>query len=85
VSYLPVPYLPASSTYVKDFLLALFPAAAVRNREIEVLDVKEEDLVEAGVLEPRNKDKGEEEGEWEWRERHSLFSYVQQFKKEGLL
>ncbi|GAA5896608.1 hypothetical protein JCM5296_004188 [Sporobolomyces johnsonii] len=85
VSYLPVPYLPASSTYVKDFLLALFPAAAVRNGEIEVLDVKEEDLVEAGVLEQPDKDKGEEEGEWEWRERHSLFSYVQQFKKEGLL
>ncbi|GAA6032047.1 hypothetical protein JCM8097_003403 [Rhodosporidiobolus ruineniae] len=85
VTYLPVPYLPANSTYVKDFLLSLFPAPAVRNGEIEVITLGEDTLEEAGLLDPRDPEKGEEEGEWEWQEKHSTFAYVHQFKKEGIL
>ncbi|GAA5892048.1 hypothetical protein JCM6882_005677 [Rhodosporidiobolus microsporus] len=85
VSYLPVPYLPAQSTYVKDFLLSLFPPVAVRNGEIEIVEIGEETFQEAGLLEPPDKQKGEEEGEWEWRDKHTSLTYIHQFKKEGLL
>ncbi|GAA6006695.1 hypothetical protein JCM10207_005024 [Rhodosporidiobolus poonsookiae] len=84
-TYLPVPYLPSTSTFVRDFLLSLFPAAAVQNGEIELVDVGEEDLFEAGMLDRPDPAKGGNEGEWEWREKHSTYAYVHQFKKEGLL
>ncbi|BGP36483.1 hypothetical protein JCM10450v2_000383 [Rhodotorula kratochvilovae] len=82
VTYLPVPYLPANSTLVKDFLLSLFPPAAVKNGEIEVLDLREELFIGAGLLDPPERE--DEAGEWEWRAKHSTFAYVHQFKKEGL-
>ncbi|GJN92229.1 hypothetical protein Rhopal_005259-T1 [Rhodotorula paludigena] len=85
VTYLPVPYLPANSTFVKDFLLSLFPPQAVRNGEIEILDLPEELFIGAGLLDPPDADKDEEEGEWAWRDKHTTFAYVHQFKKEGLL
>ncbi|GAA5842981.1 hypothetical protein JCM11251_007304 [Rhodosporidiobolus azoricus] len=85
VSYLPVPYLPANSTYVKDFLLSLFPPIAVRNGEIEIIEVDEDAFQEAGLLDTPDKAKGEEEGEWEWRDKHTSLTYVTQFKKEGIL
>ncbi|TNY23219.1 hypothetical protein DMC30DRAFT_414412 [Rhodotorula diobovata] len=83
VAYLPVPYLPADSTFVKDFLLSLFPPAAVKNGEIEVVDIKEDAFIDAGLLDPPAD--ASEEGEWEWRAKHTSFAYVHQFKKEGLL
>ncbi|GAA6056001.1 hypothetical protein JCM3770_002136 [Rhodotorula araucariae] len=83
VTYLPVPYLPANSTFVKDFLLSLFPPAAVKNGEISVLELPEEMLIGAGLLDPPERE--DEVGEWEWRAKHSTFAYVHQFKKEGLL
>ncbi|BGP12515.1 hypothetical protein JCM10213_007641 [Rhodosporidiobolus nylandii] len=85
VTYLPVPYLPAGSPYVKDFLLSLFPPAAVRNGEIEILEVGEEVFQGAGLLDQPDREKGEEEGEWGWQEKHSAFTYIHQFKKEGII
>ncbi|BGO96530.1 putative pyruvate dehydrogenase kinase [Rhodotorula toruloides] len=83
--YLPVPYLPAKSTFIKDFLLSLFPPAAVQNNEIEFLQLAEDDFHEAGMLDLPDPGKGEEPGEWEWQDKHSTYALVQQFKKEGLL
>lgn len=77
VTYLPVPYLPSGSTFVKDFLLSLFPPAAVQNGEIEILTVPEEALIDAGLVAAKGeRDDGEEEGEWEWKEGHSTFACV---------
>ncbi|BGP28745.1 hypothetical protein JCM10296v2_000481 [Rhodotorula toruloides] len=84
-TYLPVPYLPANSTFIKDFLLSLFPPAAVQNNEIEFLQLAEDDFHEAGMLDLHVSSKGEELGEWEWQDKHSTYALVQQFKKEGLL
>lgn len=72
VAYLPVPYLPADSTFVKDFLLSLFPPAAVKNGEIEVVDIKEDAFIDAGLLDPPAD--ASEEGEWEWRAKHTSFA-----------
>ncbi|GAA5981305.1 hypothetical protein JCM10908_004060 [Rhodotorula pacifica] len=84
-TYLPVPYLPAGSTFARDFVLSLFPSAAVRNGEIELVEPSETDFFEAGMLDLPDPDKGEELGEWEWQGKHTLFTYVHQFKKEGIL
>lgn len=84
-TYLPVPYLPSGSTFARDFVLSLFPAAAVRNGEIELAEPSETDLFEAGMLDLADPEKGEEEGEWEWQGKHTFYTYVHQFKKEGLL
>ncbi|GAA5885359.1 hypothetical protein JCM3774_004561 [Rhodotorula dairenensis] len=84
-TYLPVPYLPAGSTFARDFVLSLFPAAAVRNGEIELVEPSEADFFEAGMLDPPDPDKGEQVGEWEWQGKHTLYTYVHQFKKEGIL
>ncbi|GAA5944360.1 hypothetical protein JCM3775_002896 [Rhodotorula graminis] len=83
VTYLPVPYLPAGSTFVHDFVLSLFPPAAVKNGEIELVSIGEDVFVDVGLLDPPV-DEGDE-GRWEWRTKHSTFAYVHQFKKEGLL
>ncbi|GAA5838566.1 hypothetical protein JCM9279_003281 [Rhodotorula babjevae] len=83
VTYLPVPYLPAGSTLVRDFLLSLFPPAAVTNGEIELVDMAEDVFVDAGLLDAPLDEA--DEGRWEWRSKHSTFAYVHQFKKEGLL
>ncbi|GAA5922329.1 uncharacterized protein JCM15063_003268 [Sporobolomyces koalae] len=80
-TYLPIPYLPAHSTLVRDFLYSLFPAQAVQNGEVSLVEPNEQDLVEAGILDPSQP--GDEE--WEWQDKHSLFTYIKQFKKEGLL
>ncbi|GAA5969097.1 hypothetical protein JCM11641_007466 [Rhodosporidiobolus odoratus] len=85
MTYLPVPYLPCSSTHVKDFLFSLFPPAAMQNGEVEILQVGEELFQDAGLLDPPDADEGEEEGEWEWQDKHSILAYVHQFKKEGLI
>ncbi|GAA5861177.1 hypothetical protein JCM8547_008509 [Rhodosporidiobolus lusitaniae] len=85
VTYLPVPYLPVGSTFVKDFLLSLFPPTAVRNGEIEIINPDEELFFESGLLSPPYAREGEEKGEWEWEEKHSTLTYVNQFKKEGLI
>ncbi|GAA5907745.1 hypothetical protein JCM8208_005505 [Rhodotorula glutinis] len=83
VTYLAVPYLPPGSTLVHDFLLSLFPPAAVKNGEVELVSIAEDVFVDAGLLDPPvNED---DEGRWEWRDKHSTFAYVHQFKKEGLL
>jgi len=76
-TYLPLPYLPPSSPLIREFLLALFPSQAVQNGEITMFDPKEDEFVKAGILDPIG-DGGEdgsqeEEGEWEWKEKHSLF------------
>ncbi|GAA5971737.1 hypothetical protein JCM8115_004224 [Rhodotorula mucilaginosa] len=84
-TYLPVPYLPAGSTFARDFVLSLFPAAAVRNGEIELVEPTETDFFEAGMLDLADPERGEEEGEWEWQGKHTFYTYVHQFKKEGLL
>ncbi|POY71163.1 hypothetical protein BMF94_5473 [Rhodotorula taiwanensis] len=84
-TYVPVPYLPTGSTFARDFVLSLFPDAAVRNGEIELVEPSETDFAEAGMLDPPDADKGEEVGEWEWQGKHTLFAYVHQFKKEGIL
>ncbi|GAA5947089.1 hypothetical protein JCM3765_002148 [Sporobolomyces pararoseus] len=89
-TYLPIPYLPASSPLIRNFLNSLFPSQAVQNGEITFLETQENELIEAGILDPaRSIGEGagteDDEGEWEWKDKHSLFSYIQQFKKEGLL
>ncbi|BGO92755.1 hypothetical protein NBRC10512_007874 [Rhodotorula toruloides] len=84
-TYLPVPHLPANSTFIKDFLLSLFPPAAVQNNEIEFLQLGEDEFHEAGMLDSHEPSEGEEPGEWEWQDKHSTYTLVQQFKKEGLL
>ncbi|KWU46883.1 hypothetical protein RHOSPDRAFT_31704 [Rhodotorula sp. JG-1b] len=84
-TYLPVPYLPSGSTFARDFVLSLFPAAAVRNGEIELVEPSETDFFEAGMLDLPDPAKGEEEGEWEWQGKHTFYTYVHQFKKEGIL
>jgi len=40
-----------------------------------MFDPREEEFVRAGILDPliRDGELGEEEGEWEWKEKHSLF------------
>ncbi|BGP21565.1 pyruvate dehydrogenase kinase [Rhodotorula toruloides] len=84
-TYLPVPYMPANSSFIKDFLLSLFPPAAVQNNEIEFLELTEDDFDEAGMLDLPDASKGEEPGEWEWQDKHSTYALVWQFKNEGLL
>lgn len=75
-TYLPVPYLPSGSTFARDFVLSLFPAAAVRNGEIELVEPSETDLFEAGMLDLADPEKGEEEGEWEWQGKHTFYTCV---------
>ncbi|GAA5844474.1 hypothetical protein JCM3766R1_007136 [Sporobolomyces carnicolor] len=89
-TYLPVPYLPPSSPLIRNFLHSLFPAQAVQNGEVTFVGTDEDELVSAGILDPlrpssENEADLEQEGEWEWNDKHSLFSYIQQFKREGLL
>ncbi|BGP52646.1 hypothetical protein JCM8202_004824 [Rhodotorula sphaerocarpa] len=84
-TYLPVPYLPAGSTFARDFVLSLFPAAAVRNGEIELVEPSETEFCEAGLLDWPDPARGEETGEWEWQNKHTFFTYVDRFKKEGIL
>ncbi|GAA6007321.1 hypothetical protein JCM11491_003088 [Sporobolomyces phaffii] len=85
-TYLPIPYLPPSSPLIRNFLHSLFPAQAVQNGEISFLEARQDDFVQAGILDSSEGDEGgDERGEWEWQDPHSLFSYIQQFKKEGLL
>lgn len=71
-----MPYLPTGSTFARDFVLSLFPDAAVRNGEIELVEPSETDFAEAGMLDPPDADKGEEVGEWEWQGKHTLFACV---------
>ncbi|GAA5876094.1 hypothetical protein JCM16303_007019 [Sporobolomyces ruberrimus] len=96
-TYLPIPYLPPSSPLIRNFLNSLFPPQAVQNGEIIFLETREPELVQAGILDPlefgggemqddeSGEGQAEGEGAWEWKDKHSLFSYIQQFKKEGLL
>ncbi|GAA5896448.1 uncharacterized protein JCM6883_006908 [Sporobolomyces salmoneus] len=87
-TYLPIPYLPPSSPLIRNFLHSLFPTQAVQNGEITLLDTPESELASAGILDRVDERDGaseEGEGEWEWKDKHSLFSYIQQFRKEGLL
>lgn len=84
-TYLAVPYLPAGSTYLQDFVSTLFPPQAVAAGEIEWIVVPDEDFYEAGLVDRPKLSQGEEEGEWEWTEKHSAFAYLQMLKNEGLL
>lgn len=80
-----MPYLPASSTYVKDFVSSLFPPQALAAGEIEWLSVTNDEFYEAGLVTPPDASKDEEEGEWEWTERHTAFTIVKMLKREGML
>lgn len=86
-TYLAVPHLPPSSTFVSDFLLSLFPTQAVAAGEVELVSVPEASFVEAGLLPAAVADEGADDAarEWEWTDKHSCFAYVQAFRKEGLL
>lgn len=88
VTYLAVPYLPAGSTFVKDFATSIFPPQAISDGEIEFISVPDEDFDEAGLL-PAPPAETEAAsggaGGWEWTEKHSCFAYVQAFRREGLL
>lgn len=64
-------------------MTTLFPPQAVSGGEIEWLRPDLDGLYEAGINErPEAEMAGEE---WEWTEKHSAWTYVQTFKKEGLL
>lgn len=69
-----MPYLPAGSTFARDFVLSLFPAAAVRNGEIELVEPSETEFCEAGLLDWPDPARGEETGEWEWQNKHTFFT-----------
>ncbi|KAI5480865.1 putative pyruvate dehydrogenase kinase [Pseudohyphozyma bogoriensis] len=81
-TYLPVPFLPPESTFVKDFLTTLFPPQALANGEIEWISVPQDDFYEAGLNTRRE---GDDEDDFEWTESHSALTYLKVFKKEGLL
>ncbi|KAL8283233.1 hypothetical protein RQP46_006011 [Phenoliferia psychrophenolica] len=85
-TYLPVPYLPPGSTFVKDYITSLIPPQAVAAGEIQWVSLDEESCFEAGLLpHPDPADPDQRTPEWEWTEKHSALAYVQMFQKEGLL
>ncbi|ORY39258.1 hypothetical protein BCR35DRAFT_336546 [Leucosporidium creatinivorum] len=82
-TYLPVPHLPPSSPFIRNFMTTLFPPQAIANGEVEWIQPDFEGMYEAGIN--QRPAEGEQEGEWEWTEKHSAWTYVQLFKKESLL
>ncbi|KAK4703152.1 hypothetical protein P7C70_g3065, partial [Phenoliferia sp. Uapishka_3] len=83
-TYLPVPYLPVGSTFVKDYVTTLLPPQAITAGEISWTSLDDERCFEAGLLEAPDPETGYYK-EWEWTESHSALAYVQMFQKEGLL
>lgn len=73
-----MPYLPAGSTFVHDYVSSLIPPQAIAQGEIQWITLDEETSFEAGLL-------ARDPVEWEWTEKHSALAYVQMFKQEGLL
>lgn len=82
-TYLPVPNLPPSSSFLRNFMTTLFPPQAIANGEVEWVQPDFEGMYEAGIN-PRPAE-GEQEGDWEWTEKHSAWTYLQLFKKASLL
>lgn len=64
---------------------SLFPSHAVAGGEIEWLKPDLDGLYEAGINERPPAEMTGESAEWEWTEKHSAWTYVQTFKREGLL
>ncbi|KAM0755580.1 hypothetical protein T439DRAFT_320277 [Meredithblackwellia eburnea MCA 4105] len=82
-TYNAVPYLPAGSTFVKDFVSSLIPSQALAVGEIQWITLDEERCLEAGLLPDPDPVTGVRE--WEWTEKHSALAYIQMFQSEGLL
>ncbi|GAA5822805.1 hypothetical protein JCM10212_001750, partial [Sporobolomyces blumeae] len=74
-TYLPMPYLPASSPLVREFLLSIFPPASIQNNEVSFIEFDAAEFAQAGILElgGGNDDTMDEEA-WEWTDQHSLFT-----------
>ncbi|KAK4057626.1 hypothetical protein OIO90_001273 [Microbotryomycetes sp. JL221] len=85
ITYLGVPYLPPGSTFTRNFAASLFPQQALAAGEIDFLTPDHEGLFEAGITTLPDTATGEEPGEYEWTDAHSMWSYVQLVKREGLL
>lgn len=64
-------------------MTTLFPPQAIANGEVEWIQPDFEGMYEAGINQRPTAE--EQEGEWEWTEKHSAWTYVQLFKKESLL
>ncbi|SCV68437.1 BQ2448_558 [Microbotryum intermedium] len=81
ITYLPVPYLPPNSTFIRDFGSTLFPTQALATGEIDFYEPEHEQMYEAGLVSTEQDTKGE----WEWSDKHSAWAYLQLFRREGML